>query len=423
MTAIASCLRDLSGKTRQNEFVVSPAQLMTGKGVDQIVPHKLLRYLQASKLAYKVEGYNDAKDESATSRSQGLLTDFQNLLVVLMNPSQEGRFFFSRQDQEISVRYTLLDPREHFRDIVEDARAVILAGGTMSPMSDYADYLFSYLPTERLETFSFGHVIPSQNLLAEVVASDVSGIDFNFSFENRRSEKMISELGELVLRVCRVVPDGVVAFFPSYDYLSQVLSIWKQLRAGTSIVASIEGVKTVFEESKGGNTSTEDLLRDYVQAIDAGKGALLLSVVGGKLSEGINFSDRLGRAVFAIGLPFPNIQGAEWKARIEHVEKSSYSKLSATTALSASACKQQSQAAGRDFYENACMRAVNQCIGRAIRHQNDYAAILLVDKRYSSPRIHKKLPAWIRDTMNAGSATKSVAQIERRLKDFFATKD
>lgn len=41
------------------------------------------------------------------------------------------------------------------------------------------------------------------------------------------------------------------------------------------------------------------------------------------------------------------------------------------------------------------MRGVNQSIGRAIRHKNDYATIVLLDRRYATPRIKNKLPGWI----------------------------
>jgi chromosome transmission fidelity protein 1 len=34
---------------------------------------------------------------------------------------------------------------------------------------------------------------------------------------------------------------------------------------------------------------------------------------------------------------------------------------------------------GSDYYENLCMKTLNQSIGRAIRHINDYACILLLD--------------------------------------------
>ena len=34
-------------------------------------------------------------------------------------------------------------------------------------------------------------------------------------------------------------------------------------------------------------------------------------------------------------------------------------------------------------YDNLCMKAVNQSVGRAIRHKEDYAAIIFLDHRLS----------------------------------------
>lgn len=45
------------------------------------------------------------------------------------------------------------------------------------------------------------------------------------------------------------------------------------------------------------------------------------------------------------------------------------------------------------------MRAVNQSIGRSIRHANDYAAIILIDARYRQQRIQSQLPQWVRRSL------------------------
>lgn len=43
------------------------------------------------------------------------------------------------------------------------------------------------------------------------------------------------------------------------------------------------------------------------------------------------------------------------------------------------------------------MRAVNQAIGRVIRHRNDYGAIILLDSRFNSARLKSQLSLWLRD--------------------------
>lgn len=46
------------------------------------------------------------------------------------------------------------------------------------------------------------------------------------------------------------------------------------------------------------------------------------------------------------------------------------------------------------------MRAVNQCIGRVIRHKNDYGLLFLVDRRFSSERLRGKLSKWLQDRIS-----------------------
>ena len=306
----------------------------------------------------------------------------------------------------------------------------------MSPMSDYTSHLFPYLPSSSVTTLSCGHVIPKSNLVAWNLARGPSGQEFEFTFKNRENGAMIDELGRAMLNLCSVVPDGVVVFFPSYSYLETVVKRWSQpppsssnpsnLKDGKSIYERLSAKKSVFREGK--DVGVEEILAQYAQAIDAGKGGLLLSVVGGKMSEGINFSDRLGRCVVIVGLPFPNINSAEWKAKIEYIESSTMDRLSSRdlsigqSMLGKEEIGRRAKEAGREFYENACMRAVNQSVGRAIRHREDYAAIVMVDKRFGNERIKEKLPGWIRGGLVPDAGEKSFGVLMGTLGSFFRGK-
>ncbi|GAB7322946.1 hypothetical protein MBLNU13_g05482t1 [Cladosporium sp. NU13] len=369
--------------------VVQPSALLAGKGVDQINLTKLVRYIAESKLARKVEGYvlhlKSAEDKSKAGEQHSqipetpTLTHVQNFLTTLMNPSKEGRFFWSRENDSVVLRYMLLDPSEHFRDIVEDARAVILAGGTMSPMEDYTQQLFPYLPS--VSTLACGHIIPSSNLLVRTVSADSDG-PLEFNYKTRSSTHMMQRLGNAMLSVLTHIKGGTVVFFASYAYLEQVRKQWDQDGTG----ARMSALKSTFFDSRA--ISVEDTFRAYSDAVSADpRGALLFSVIGGKLSEGINFSDDLGRCVMVVGLPFPNLETPEWKAKMQYLDSR------------AAARGEPSGKASREHAENVCMRAVNQAIGRAIRHKGDWASILLFDARYAQPRVQTKLPGWIKESL------------------------
>ena len=50
--------------------------------------------------------------------------------------------------EKTTLKYQLLNPARQFRDIVDAARAVILAGGTMSPVSVLCGHIRSEMNVE-----------------------------------------------------------------------------------------------------------------------------------------------------------------------------------------------------------------------------------------------------------------------------------
>ena len=64
----------------------------------------------------------------------------QAFLVALANAATDGRIMVSSEpssntnEDNVILRYVLLNPEPTFRSIVEESRSVILAGGTMAPV-------------------------------------------------------------------------------------------------------------------------------------------------------------------------------------------------------------------------------------------------------------------------------------------------
>lgn len=306
---------------------------------------------------------------------------------------RDGQVLVHRgKDSESSfLKYLLLSPANNFKDVVSEARAIILAGGTMQPTSEFVDQLLipAGVPPERIVHFSCGHVVAKENLSVIALSQGPTGKVFEFTYKNKMDPEMIDELGSLLVNVTRIIPGGIVCFFPSYEYEQAVSQRWKT----TGVLGKLATKKHIFHEPPK-SSELEKTLARYSQCAQASSssgamtGAILFSVVGGKMSEGINFSDDMGRCVLMVGLPYPNARAPEMKSKMEF--------LSATYPRSG-----DGRSAGQLYYESVCMKAVNQSIGRAIRHKDDYAVILLVDQRYQKPSVMKALPAWIQDSLTA----------------------
>ncbi|XP_065538193.1 ATP-dependent DNA helicase DDX11 isoform X5 [Lathamus discolor] len=322
-------------------------------------------------------------------RTASPLMQIEGFLSALTNANQDGRVIINRQGTvgQSSLKFLLLNPAVHFAKVVEECRAVIIAGGTMQPVADFREQLLACAGVDpaRVVEFSCGHVIPPENILPIILCSGPSNQQLEFTYLTRSMPQMMDETGRILCNLCNVVPGGVVCFFPSYEYEKQIYAHWEK----TGLLTRLAVKKKIFQEPKKAN-QVEQVLVEYAKCIkrcsQAGEqmtGALLLSVVGGKMSEGINFSDDLGRCVIMVGMPYPNIKSPELQEKMAWLDKTMP--------------RAAGQPPSRVLIENLCMKAVNQSIGRAIRHQKDFASILLLDHRYARPAIFNKLPQWIRD--------------------------
>ncbi|NWR49880.1 DDX11 helicase, partial [Regulus satrapa] len=335
------------------------------------------------------EGDLPLEAEHDQLRTASPLMQIEGFLSALTNANQDGRVILNKQGTvgQSSLKFLLLNPAVHFAKVVQECRAVIIAGGTMQPVADFREQLLCCAGVDpaRIVEFSCGHVIPPENILPIILCSGPSNQQLEFTYQTRDLPQMMDETGRILCNLCNVIPGGVVCFFPSYEYEKQVYGHWEK----TGLLPRLAARKKIFQEPKKAN-QVEQVLVEYAKCIKrcsqtGGQmtGALLLSVVGGKMSEGINFSDDLGRCVIMVGMPYPNIRSPELQEKITWLDKTMP--------------RAAGQAPSRVLIENLCMKAVNQSIGRAIRHQKDFASILLLDHRYTRPAIFNKLPQWIRE--------------------------
>ncbi|VEL15152.1 unnamed protein product [Protopolystoma xenopodis] len=96
-------------------------------------------------------------------------------------------------------------------------------------------------------------------------------------------------------------------------------------------------------------------------ACENGRGAVLLSVARGKISEGIDFDHHLGRCIIMFGVPYVYTQSRIFKARLDYL-------------------REQYHIRPNEFITFDAMRHAAQCLGRAIRGKSDYGVLVMADK-------------------------------------------
>ncbi|XP_057536046.1 regulator of telomere elongation helicase 1 homolog isoform X2 [Amaranthus tricolor] len=264
--------------------------------------------------------------------------------------------------------------------------SIILTSGTLSPMDSFAYELKLEFPI-RLEN---PHVISSNQIWAGVVPVGPSGFSLNSSYRNRDVLEYKQDLGNAIVNFARIVPDGLLVFFPSYYAMEQCIDCWKDNSHGNMSSKSTiwericKFKKPVIEPRQSSlfSSSIEDFMSKLKDPSTSG--AVFFAVCRGKVSEGLDFADQCGRAVVITGLPFATRTDPKVRLKREFLDEHVQDQTTAHKSLT-----------GDEWYDQQASRAVNQAVGRVIRHRHDYGAIIFCDERFASSHRQAQVSRWI----------------------------
>ncbi|QRW01863.1 DNA repair helicase RAD3 [Ceratobasidium sp. AG-Ba] len=206
--------------------------------------------------------------------------------------------------------FTCLDPSLAIKPVFERFSSVVITSGTISPLDMYPKML-QFTPVVQE---SYPMTLTRNCFLPLVITRGSDQVAVSSRFEVRNDPSVVRNFGSILIEYCKIVPDGVVAFFPSYLYMESIVAAWHDM----GILSEVWKNKLIFVETPDAN-ETSVALENYRKACDNGRGAVLLSVARGKVSEGIDFDHNYGRAVIMFGIPYQYTESRILKARLEYL--------------------------------------------------------------------------------------------------------
>ncbi|VDM45177.1 unnamed protein product [Toxocara canis] len=281
-----------------------------------------------------------------------------------------------------TLHLSCMDASIAIRPVLQRFQSVIITSGTLSPLEMYP----KILDFDPAIMASLSMTLARPCIAPLIVSKGNDQVAITSRFESREDAAVIRNYGNLVLEMASIVPDGIVVFFTSYAYMENVVATWYDQR----IIDELMKYKLLFIETTDA-LETSVALEKYVEACDSGRGAVLFSVARGKVSEGIDFSHHLGRAVIMLGIPYVYTESRILRARLEYL-------------------REQFGIKENDFLTFDAMRNAAQCVGRALRGKADYGLMIFADKRYAKKDKMGKLPRWIQEYLTPGNINLSIEE-------------
>ncbi|MFW3145977.1 MAG: ATP-dependent DNA helicase [Thermoplasmatota archaeon] len=198
-----------------------------------------------------------------------------------------------RRQGEIILEAFAMDPSP-FTSAFRDAHCTVHISGTLSPMDEYRDTIS--LPGDT----SLIRLPPPFPLENRMVVYDT---DLSTNYEVMMKDPEIRTRYRTALQCILSVSGSrnTAVFFPSFDLMEAILGSM-ELEDGTFLSHSLSTGREMFIERKG--LPQADVM-ELAENFRTSRGGVLTSVIGGRLSEGVDFPGDSLEMVVVVGIPYP----------------------------------------------------------------------------------------------------------------------
>ena len=269
--------------------------------------------------------------------------------------------FVELHGDEITVRLICLDPSELLSRCLDRAHASVLFSATLTPTDYFADILGGGKGAVRIS-------LPSPFDPKKTCVTVVP--DVSTRYEDRESS--YKKIASLIAATVSGKKGNYIVYFPSYDYMDQVLKRFAERYPKVETVVQTRGMSYTEKER-------------FLDAFAAdGRLRVGFCVLGGSFSEGVDLPGNrlIGTVIVGTGLPGISNERNILKEYYDVTREN-----------------------GFDYaYTYPGMNRVLQAAGRVIRREEDSGVIVLIDDRYGTDRYRVLFPEHWQDIQYAGNA-------------------
>ena len=251
-----------------------------------------------------------------------------------------------KDSQEVKLTLYCINPAENLKRCLNKNYSTIFFSATLSPIRYYIDMLGGNEKNYRLKLPS-----PFKKENLEVFVTPI----------NIRYKYRTMTLTNVVNKICSFVNEKIgnyIIFCPSYVYME---SLWEKINSNQNL--------SKFELIKQEINMSEKEKSDFLEQFKGNNNMLVLCVLGGMFSEGIDLPGEQLIGSIIIGVGYPKIDMENEISR-EFFDESGY-----------------------DYaYVYPGINKVQQAVGRVIRTEYDKGRVLLIDDRYITNKYSSLLP-------------------------------